>query len=151
MFISRIAAVGGAVKAGARLYGMAQQMGKPVARGDLPLEQAFAACILATVQAERRGETGDYKATDIVRLQRHLVVTAAEREAQRRDLAAHRICRLLAPMIAQRRAWNVLMAEAHGVNGAAGFPLTEAEVSELVNTEVWFALPPAPRGARHAR
>jgi hypothetical protein len=150
VFIGNIVAVrGAAVKAGKRLYGLAQELGKPVARGLLPLEQAFAACIVATVEAERAGETEGYRSADIVSLQRHLVVIHAERETQRRDLAAHKICRLLAPMIALRRPWGALMAEAHGVNGASGFPLTEAEVSELVETEVWFALPRAPRGARH--
>lgn len=55
---------------------------------------------------------------------------------------------MLRPLIAERRPWNVLMAEAHEINGGNGFPLAEADVSEIVRTEVHFALPPAPRG-RH--
>lgn len=55
---------------------------------------------------------------------------------------------MLRPLIAERVPWNGLMAEAHEINGANGFLLAEAEVSEIVRTEIYFALPPAPRG-RH--
>jgi hypothetical protein len=144
--------IGDPLPAGDRLYGMARDMGRPVARGDLPLEHAFAACITATVAAQRKGELGRYRAADVVSHQRWLVETHAEREQLRRDLITHQIKRTVRPMIAVRKPWGSLMAEAHGVNGAAEFPLTEHEVSKLVEMEVWFALPPAPRmGARHGR
>ena len=116
---------------------------------DLPLEHAFAACIAATVAAERRGEIGDYKASDIIAHQRWLVGMWAERETTRRDVAEHRIKRALRPMIAVHKPWGTLMSEAHGINGEAQYPLTEDEVSDMVRIEVWFSLPAAPR--RHVR
>ncbi len=140
--------IGEPMPAGERLYTMAREMGKPVARGLLPLEEAFAACIAATVKAERDGQIGGYKATDIVRFQRWLVQESATKETQKRDLTAHRIRRLLRPMIAIRKPSRVLLAEAHGVNGADGFPLAEPEVTDIVAMLVWQSMPAAPRGMR---
>lgn len=137
--------IGDPLPAGERLYGMAREMGRPVARGELPLEHAFAACIAATLAAERAGELGRYKAHDVVRFQRWLVTEHARQEQRRRDLATHRIKRVVRPMIAVGKQSNVLLAEAHGVNGAGGVPLTEAEVTQVVAAEVWFSLP---KGAR---
>lgn len=65
------------------------------------------------------------------------------------DEAARDIKTLIRPLIAAREPWNSLMAQAHDVNGARGFPLTEADVTEIVRAEIYFALPTAPRGARH--
>lgn len=132
--------------AGKRLYGMAKELGRPVARGQIPLEQAYASCIAATVAAERAGDLGTYAARDVVAHQRWVVDTAAEAETVRRDLCSHQIRRTVAPMISARQPRNVLLAEAHGVNGAQDFPLLESEVTDLVRTEVWYALPPAQRG-----
>lgn len=140
--------IGEPMPAGERLYAMAREMGKPVARGLLPLEAAFAACIAATVQAEREGQIGGYKATDIVKFQRRLVQESASKEAQKRDLTTHRIRRLLRPMIAIRKPSRTLLAEAHGVNGADGFPLAEPEVTDIVAMEVWQSMPAAPLGMR---
>jgi hypothetical protein len=67
---------------------------------------------------------------------------------QREDIV-FAIKRLLKPMIATRAPWNNLMAQAHDLNGARNFPLTEAEVTEIVRIEVYFAIPPPPRGIRH--
>jgi hypothetical protein len=132
------------------IYGIAREMARPVARGDLPLVQADAAIICDTLQQERSGALQGLKAPDVVRLKRFLLRGFVEREQVRRDLAEHRIRRLLAPMIAARKPPNALLAEAHGVNGAAGFPLTEEEVTDVVRGEVFFSLPPAPGGRRHA-
>ena len=77
-----------------------------------------------------------------------LAASMLDDDRNRREIATARIKHLLRPMIAERKPWGSLMAEAHGLNGSAGFPLAEAKVSEIVRTEVWFALPPAPRGGR---
>lgn len=138
------------MKAPRNIYGIAREMARPVARGDLPLVQADAAIICDTLQQERSGALAGLHAPDVVHLKRFLLRGYIEREQARRELAEHRIRRLLAPMIAARKPRNVLLAEAHGVNGAADFPLTEEEVTDVVRTEVFYSLPPSPGGRRHA-
>jgi hypothetical protein len=71
-------------------------------------------------------------------------------EAAHRDHATWRIKQAIAPMLAAHRRSNAVLAEAHGVNGAAGFPLTEEEVTDVVRREMFFALPAAPKALRHA-
>jgi len=72
-------------------------------------------------------------------------------ESDVRETATQNIKRLVAPMIAIRKPSGAVFAEAHGFNGKSGFPLTEEEVTDVVKREMYFALPPAPGGARHAR
>jgi hypothetical protein len=143
--------IGAPLPAGGRLYGMAKELGRAVARTALPLEHAYASCIVATLSAERAGDLGPYAARDIVAYQRWLIQAAASAVSNKRELCAHQIRRTVAPMIARRKPRNMLLAEAHGVNGVQGFPLLEGEVNDLVRTEVWYALPPAPRGGSHGR
>jgi hypothetical protein len=81
---------------------------------------------------------------------RALAADMLEEQAGIRDHAAWRIKQVIAPMLAAHRRSNAVLAEAHGVNGAAGFPLTEEEVTDVVRREMFFALPAAPRGFRHA-
>jgi hypothetical protein len=128
------------------IYGIASEMGRPVARGEIPLVHADAAIICDTLAQERAGALGPLLAPDVVRLKRHLLRQEVHRHEVARELAAWRIERLVKPMIAAHRPSNVLLAEAHGVNGAAGFPLTEAEVTDVVRREVYWALP---RERRH--
>jgi hypothetical protein len=125
------------MKAPRNIYGIAREMARPVARGDLPLVQADAAIICDTLQQERSGALAGLHAPDVVHLKRFLLRGYIERERVRRELAEHRIRRLLAPMIALRKPHNALLAEAHGVNGAAEFPLTEEEVTDLVLEATW--------------
>jgi hypothetical protein len=131
------------------IYGIAREMGRPVARGEMPLVQADAAIICDTLAQERSGALDGLKAPDVVRLKRFLLRQEVRRQEVARELAAWRIERLVKPMIAAHTPRNALLAEAHGVNGAAGFPLSEDEVTEIVRTEVYWALPPAPGGRRH--
>jgi hypothetical protein len=132
------------------LYGIAREMGRPVARGEIPLAHADAALIVDTLQQERSGALDGLKAPDVVRLKRHLLRQEVDRHRIARELAEHRIKRLVWPMIAAHKPSNTILAEAHGHNGEAGFPLTEDEVHAVVRTEMYFALPPAPGGRRHA-
>ncbi len=132
----------------ARLYEMARELARPVVMDQLPASQANAALWVATLAAERRGEL-PCPAEDVVRLQRHLLWQEIQRQRAFQDVVGSRIRRVIRPMIAVRKKSNVLLAEAHGVNGEAGFPLSEEQVTDIVRTEVWFALPSQPRMARH--
>ncbi len=130
----------------ARLYAMAKELARPVVTGQLPAAHANAALWTATLTAERRGEL-PCPAEDVVTLQRHLLWQEIKRQRAWQDVAGARIKRTLRPMIAARKRSNVLLAEAHGINGEAGFPLSEEQVTDIVRTEVWFALQSRPRMA----
>ena len=130
-------------------YPLAKELARPVARGYLTLTEAHAELLLAACQAVRSG----YPITDVPfiwRLQRHVLGLHLEAEERRRDMAEARVKRRLRPLIALRKPRNVLFAEAHDVNGAAGFPLEESEVTNIARTEMFWAMPPA-GGPRHAR
>lgn len=69
----------------------------------------------------------------------HVLNLRIQDETLRRDLAAHAIARVMQPLLASLRPSRMLLAEAHNINGARGFPLTEEEVTDLARTEVyWF-------------
>ena len=123
------------------LYAMPAEMAAPVARGHMPLEHAYAALLATTVAAERSGQLEPYKAPDVFRLQKHLLGQRLDAELCRRALAEHRIARRLKPLIASHKPFNALFAEAHDVNGTDGFPLEEAEVNDIVKTEIYWSLP----------
>jgi len=67
-----------------------------------------------------------------------------------REQAEFRIKRRVKPLIGLRKPSNVLLAEAHGENGAAGFPLAEREVNAIVAAELSWAMPYR-GGRRYAR
>jgi hypothetical protein len=121
------------------LYGLAREMGRPVARGEIPLAHADAALIVDTIQQERAGSLGTLLAPDVVRLKRFLLRQEVERQQVARDIAAHRISRLVKSMVALRKRSNAVLAEAHGINGEAGFPLAEDEVNDIADTEMNYA------------
>ena len=124
----------------ARLWTIAKSMARPVSYGLLPLEHARAALLATALRMEREGRMAPYDASGVSRglfniLDQHLAARAIQRE-----VTAMHVRRLLAPMIATRRPSNVLLAEAHGVNGAAGFPFSEAEINDMVKIQVWLAM-----------
>jgi hypothetical protein len=51
-------------------------------------------------------------------------------------MAEHRIWRRIKPLIDARKPSRVVLAEAHDVNGAEGFPLAEADVSDMALAEM---------------
>jgi hypothetical protein len=122
-----------------------------VARGHLTLTEAHAELLLAACQAVRTAGYPDQDAAGIWKLQRHVLGLHLEAEERRRDLAEARMKRRLRPLIALRKPPNVVLAEAHGVNGAAGFPLDEPEVNSIAVAEMYLAARSRQGGPRHAR
>lgn len=122
------------------LYPLAAELARPVARGYLTRTQADATLLASTLQAKREGRL-PYDVKDVFGGLRHILTLNLEREERRRDMAAYRIRRRLRPLIAVRKPSNVLLAEAHDVNGADGFPFTEADVDDMATTEMYFAMP----------
>jgi hypothetical protein len=84
---------------------------------------------------------------DVYRIAQHILTLRLADMHARRELAARHIKRLIEPMIGARKPSRALLAEAHGINGEEGFPLTEDEVADVVRDEVWWSLPTG--GRRH--
>jgi hypothetical protein len=120
-------------------YALAAELAQPVVRGHLPLAHAYAAMLASTVAAERLGELAPYKAPDVYRLQRHLLGQRLQRLETRRAITEMRIKRRIRPMIALGKPRNAVLAEAHDVNGAEGFPFDEPDVNDIALGEVWLA------------
>lgn len=123
------------------LYPKALSLARPVARGWLSLTHAHTSLMADAFKAERDGDLDGCQPLDVWRIGCHLLSQQLERELVRRDVAAAKVRRRLRPLIALRRPRNVLLAEAHDVNGADGFPFTEEEITDLTREAVWFALP----------
>lgn len=133
--------IGAPMPAGEHLHRLAASFARPVARDWMPIAQADGALIAAAVRARREGRLGPYQASDVVAGLRTTLRMKLKAERWRRAMAENRICRVLRPLIGTGKKSNVLLAEAHGVNGEDGFPLTEDEVTDIVATEVWHSLP----------
>lgn len=126
---------------------LTQSLARPVTLGMLPAPHARAAVALAVLRAAPPAAD----LAGMIHIWLHLLAAHIRRLEDQRDLLTHAIKRRLRPMIAARKPWNQLMAAAHDLNGADGFPLAEAEVSDIVRTEVYFNLPSPPRRHPHGR
>jgi hypothetical protein len=110
-------------------YALAVELARPVVRGYISRTDVDLTLALETP------DTGAF------RIAQHLLNERLSRLETRRDITRLRIRRRLKPLIAMRKPPNVLLAEAHDVNGGEGFPFAEPEVGDIVATEVYWALP----------
>lgn len=124
-------------------YALAASLARPVARGWLTRTEADVSLLNAAMQAQRNGSP--YDPVVVYGGLRHILSLHLEAEDRRRDRVAGRIRRRLKPLLALRKPRNVLLAEAHDVNGDAGFPLLEPEVAEIAAIEAYWDA----RRARH--
>lgn len=114
---------------------LAYSFAKPITRGYLTGSQAYAA--LAVKAADEPELLAAWETTRSA--------VALYRDQQRN--VAFNIRVAIAPLIGHHKPRNALLAEAHGVNGEAGFWLTEHQVEQIVMEEVRLALLPA--ASRH--
>lgn len=121
----------------ANAYLLAEQLARPVARGYLTLNEAKATLLAAALRAYREGSP--YEPEPVYQMLLHIFGQHLEKEQTRRGMTEMRVARRLKPLIALRKPRNVLLAEAHDVNGTEGFPLTEDEVADVAATEVYRA------------
>ena len=118
-------------------YDLAASLAKPVARGWLPLAHAHATLLATALQRHRLGSP--YDPFHVFKGLRHILDLHLEAEERRRSIAEMRMRRRLRPLIALRKPRNVLLAEAHDVNGAEGFPFDEPDVTTITAREMYFA------------
>jgi hypothetical protein len=125
----------------AHAYALAAELAQPVARGYLTLTEAHVALLHAAIEAERAGSPHDPR--DVWRGLRHILGLHLDRALTRRAIAKMHVRQRVRPLLALRKPRNVLLAEAHDVNGGEQFPLTEPEVADIADREIYFA------GRRH--
>jgi hypothetical protein len=117
-------------------FQMPKCLARPLARGWLTEQQA--AEILLLTASRHRVMADDVGQT--FRFLWWLLVEHRKREDYRIAAARSAIWRAVRPLIQDRRPINRVLAEAHDANGSYDFPLTEAEVSRLVDQIIlWCA------------
>jgi hypothetical protein len=136
--------IGSPMPAGDKLYALARAFARPVARGYLTAGEALAWLMHDTLKAARAGQLGTYRASDVYGGLRHILGMWLKIEDDRRAIATQHVKAKLRPLIALHKKSNVLLAEAHGINGQEGFPLTQPEVTDIAAMEIWFSLPTTP-------
>lgn len=114
----------------ASLYPLAAALARPVARGHLTRTQADASLLAATLAAKRLGRM-PYDVRDVYRGLRHILTLHLEKEGRRRAMTEHRIQRCIRSVIEAREPSRTVLAEAHHINGADGFPLDEHDVTAM--------------------
>jgi hypothetical protein len=120
----------------ADVLALAKQLAGPIARGRLPAGQATAALFVVSLHLERAGLLG-YDAIDVAQIAEHIAGLRNRNDAARRETTEGAIRRVMQPLLGIGARSNRLRAAAHDENGAAGFPLSEAEVEEIALTEAW--------------
>lgn len=121
-------------------YDLARELARPVARGYLGRGEAYATMLAGTVRADRQGKLAPYKAGDVFAHQAHIFRERLERLEIQRGVTELRIKRRIKPLLAMHKPRNVVLAEAHDVNGAAGFPFDESDVNTIATTEMYWAM-----------
>lgn len=108
-------------------YALAAELARPVAHGYLSVVDAVRALVISSEQP------------DVFRLQQHILGLHLHRLRTRRAVTALHIKRRIKPLLALRKPRNVVLAEAHDVNGAEGFPFDEPAVTDIVQRELYWA------------
>jgi len=111
-------------------YRLAAELARPVARGYLTRTEADAALLAGTLRAKREGRL-PYDVRDVFGGLRHILTLNLENEERRRAMTEHRIQRRIYSVIEKRKPSNVVLAEAHDVNGVDGFPFDETDVTTM--------------------
>ena len=117
---------------------LAVSLARPVVRGYLSRHEAWAAIGVYVADAERAGRL-DHDPGDVVTFSRWLLASQIKRLETKRSVTALHVVQRIKPMIATKQPRNAVLAEAHDVNGAEGFPFAEPEVTGIVEREYYFA------------
>jgi hypothetical protein len=123
----------------AHAYALAAELAQPVARGYLTLTEAHSSLLATLLRADRDCALDGYDVRDVYRGLQHILGLHLDRALTRRAIAEMHVKQRVRPLLALRKPRNVLLAEAHGINGAESFPLTEPEVTDIADREIYFA------------
>jgi hypothetical protein len=125
----------------AQLAALTKSLARPLMQRKLSAGQAYASLVNAIVQAERDGTLeGDADLAGQIDAWGKLLGQFLRNEDAERVKTRGGIVGAIKPLIGCRQSSNRILAEAHDINGAAGFPFTEREVEEIVSTEMFWAL-----------
>ena len=118
------------------VYSIAVQLARPVLRGLLPLNRAYAALFLAA----ERTTPPQYSVEKVAETALWLMQQEFERLATARDVTEHRIERHTWRQIKRREPPNIVLRDAHDINASAGTPLDETKVRVIVAAAVRDAI-----------
>lgn len=122
------------------VHALAISMASPIIRGYLSGSEAYAALAVAALKLDNGQAVLDAAWQTLANHVAH--------QRNTKDRVARWISERLSPFIDEHRPRNALLSEAHDVNGAAGFPLTEDEVTDCATQAAWLSLPRTPRRRR---
>lgn len=116
------------------------QLARATIVGDLDMTQADITIINASLKAHRENRHPDCNCDplDCARLRQHVMRQAIKSMQRDRDRTTSGIRRVLRPLMVERARVNVLLAEAHNVNGEQGFPFTEEQITDIVADAVYW-------------
>lgn len=124
---------------------LAEELARPVARGMMSRSAAIAALALANDRAMQAGTAqGNGSIEDRLKIDVHVLDLHAAKQRQIVEGVEHDIRRVIKPLIANLAPPNQILAEAHNVNGDAGFALTEAAVTDIVRNELYWSMQKRP-------
>lgn len=125
-----------------------EEMTRPVARGSMPAKLAYAA-IAARVAREFREGTIEGCEPDPewhIKMWAAVLKQRADNLCGRMDEARGEIRLAVIVGFRERTRPNAIAAQAHDINGRLDFPLTEADVMDLVRATIESQLRKAKRG-----
>jgi hypothetical protein len=112
------------------IHALARQLAQPVVRGWLSRGAANSTLIAAALDEERdRGWERVFERARFLQWQMNQEIRWLEIA---RDMAEARIRRIVRNMLRMQRPPNAVAAEAHNINGDAGFPLAESYVNAVL-------------------
>ena len=106
--------------------------------GRLHPSQAIGAIAATAYRLDRTGKLDlgpDGSVEDAIRMARHLLRQSFQASQRNREAVRYRVSRVARRMLESNATVQSIWAEAHNVNGEAGFPLTEDEVKQEVIAE----------------
>lgn len=120
-------------------FALAKELAEPVAHGWLT-ESHAEGLLWTAVAGSRFDGTLHHDPHDVVKIALFVMHCHVDNAVARREEAAGRVRRRVRPLISTRARSSAIRAEAHDVNGEAGFPLSEDETDEIVKNEMFWAM-----------
>jgi len=118
-----------------RINAMAEEMGKPCARGMIHPSHALAAITRSVVRIDTERPPDlpiHFTVAGTIHTAHGILKRAAKAHVDRMNATRRAIQKDAMARLEQRQPANAIRAEAHNINGEAGFPLMEHQVEEQV-------------------
>jgi hypothetical protein len=112
------------------IHATARALARPVVRGWMARHHANSALILAAM--DEQASAGWERVLDTAKLLQWEMSQEIRNQQIVREITQQRVSRIAWQMLRAGKPRNAVLAEAHTINGDAGFPLAEKEVTAVV-------------------